>query len=217
MGLCARREDRLTSLAAEIAEAGGEALALPCDVTDQASVLRAVVRLQEECGPVDVLINNAGIMPVSPLADCHVDDWVRMVDVNVKGPLFALAAVLPSMIERGAGHVVNVGSLAGRRPFPGGTVYSATKFAIRSLSAGIQLELSASHNIRVTDIEPGVVRTELMEHIRDPDVRERFTGAWADRAPLEASDVAEAIRFAVEAPPHVNVNELLIRPTHQAT
>lgn len=213
----ARRAERLEQLHKELQDSGAESIAFPADVTDAEAMEQAAAQAVSHWGAVDVLINNAGIMPVSPLAEVRLDDWRRMVDVNVMGPLNALAAVLPGMIERERGHIVNVGSLAGRRPFPGGTVYSATKFAVRSLSAGIQLELSASRGIRVTDIEPGVVRTELMDHIPNPEIRDRFTTAWEDREPLHPEDVAQAIRFALEAPGRVNVNELLIRPTHQTT
>ncbi|UCC26721.1 MAG: SDR family oxidoreductase, partial [Gemmatimonadales bacterium] len=171
----------------------------------------------EEAGRIDILVNNAGVMPLSPLAQLRSEDWARMVDVNVKGVLHGLAAVLPTMLERRRGHIVNVGSLAGRRPFPGGTVYSATKFAVRALTWGIQLELSASHGIRVTDIQPGVVETELMDHIPDPELRRSFEDGWASRRKLQASDVAGAVLFAVTAPEHVNVNEVLIRPTDQPT
>jgi NADP-dependent 3-hydroxy acid dehydrogenase YdfG len=128
-----------------------------------------------------------------------------------------VAAVLPAMLEWGRGHIVNIGSVAGRRPFLGGTVYSATKFAVRALTAGIQLELSASAGIRVTDVQPGVVETELLEHIPDPRRREDFEQAWRDRRALRSVDVAAAVLHAVTAPPHVNVNEILIRPTDQPT
>ena len=217
VGLLARRRERLDELGATIAEHGGDALALPCDVTDAGAVAAAAEALRDLYGPIDALINNAGVMPLSPIAAGRVEEWDRMVDVNVKGVLYGIAAVLPQMLEARSGHVVNVGSVAGRRPFPGGTVYSATKFAVRSISAGMQLELSSSSGIRVTDIQPGVVRTELMDHIADPGAREAFAERWGDRRPLEASDVAEAILYVLEAPEHVNVNELLLRPTDQPT
>ena len=217
VGLLARRRERLSAIQEEIRSAGGEALVFPADVTDREAVRDAADVLVDRFGRLDALVNNAGVMPLSPLSALRVEDWERMVDVNVKGVLFGLAAALPHMLAAGGGHIVNVGSVAGRRPFPTGTVYSATKYAVRSLSAGIHLELSASSGIRVTDIEPGVVRTELMDHIADPDTREAFAARWEGLRPLEASDVAEAIRFVLEAPSHVNVNELLVRPTDQAT
>ena len=146
-----------------------------------------------------------------------MDDWVRMVDVNVKGVLHGIAAVLPPMLQAGGGHIVNVGSLAGRRPFPGGAVYSATKFAVRSLTWGMQLELSAARGIRVTDVQPGVVDTELTDHIPDPALREGFQSGWSGRRKLRPGDVAAAVLFALTAPEHVNVNEILVRPTDQPT
>lgn len=215
--LGARRVDRLEALASRIRDAGGRALLRRTDVTVPDD-LQALVRLaRAEAGAVDILVNNAGVMPLSPLEQLRVEDWERMVDVNVKGVLFGIAAVLPVMLEQERGHIVNVGSLAGRRPFPGGTVYAATKFAVRALSAGIQLELSSARGIRVTDIQPGVVETELMDHIPDAEVGERFETTWATRRKLAAADVAGAVLYAVTAPPHVNVNEVLIRPTDQPT
>jgi NADP-dependent 3-hydroxy acid dehydrogenase YdfG len=140
-----------------------------------------------------------------------------MVDVNLKGVLYGIAASLPFMLKQGAGHVVNIGSVAGRRPFPGGSVYSATKFAVRSLTAGMQLELSASRGIRVTDVQPGGVETELVDHIDDAETRQRFDTTWAGKERLLAEDVAAAVVYAVTAPARVNVNEILIRPTDQTT
>ncbi len=140
-----------------------------------------------------------------------------MLDVNVRGALYCIAAVLPAMLEQGRGHILNVGSLAGRRPFPSGTIYSATKFAVRAVSAGLRAELSPTHNIRVTDLEPGVVDTELPEHIGDPAAREAFIQRWREKTKLTADDVARAIVFVVGQPEHVNVNEVLVRPTEQDT
>jgi hypothetical protein len=137
--------------------------------------------------------------------------------VNIKGVLFGIGAALPIMLREGRGHIVNIGSVAGRRPFPGGTVYSATKFALRALTAGIQLELSASSGIRVTDVQPGVVDTELADHIPDPAQRDAFLERWSKKRALRAADVAAAVMHAVTAPAHVNINEILIRPTDQPT
>jgi NADP-dependent 3-hydroxy acid dehydrogenase YdfG len=171
----------------------------------------------EAFGGVDILVNNAGIMPLSSLEALRVEEWEAMVDVNLKGVLFGVAAVLPFMLERGRGHIVNVGSVAGRRPFKTGAVYSATKFAVRALSAGIHLELSAQRGIRVTDIQPGVVDTELAGHIPDPEARETFHARWEGKRMLTPGDVAHAILYAVSAPDRVNVNEILVRPTDQPT
>ena len=217
VALAARRADRLEEVAARIRRDGGRALAVAADVADRDAVFTLVERAAAEFGPVDILVNNAGIMPTSPLGQIHLDDWLRMVDVNVKGVLHCIAAALPTMLERRRGHIVNVGSLAGRRPFPGGTVYAATKFAVRCLSAGMQLELSAAHGIRVTDIQPGVVATELVEHIPDLETRQGFIDRWRDKKPMDPEDVAAAILYAVTAPPHVNINEILMRPRDQPT
>lgn len=217
VSLAARRLDRLEELAREIEAKGGRALVVPTDVTDRDDVETLVQASIEELGPVDILVNNAGVMLLSPLDQLRIDDWVRMVDVNVKGVLYGIGAVLPGMLERGQGHIVNVGSVAGRRPFPAGTVYSATKFAVRALSAGLHLELSAKDKIRITDVQPGVVATELAEHIPDPATRDGFEERTANWRPLEAEDVAEAILYALTAPERVNVNEILVRPTDQPT
>jgi NADP-dependent 3-hydroxy acid dehydrogenase YdfG len=215
--LGARRADRLEAVVGAIRERGGSAEAGVTDVTMRADVEALATLALDRFGRIDTLVNNAGVMPLSPLEALRVDDWERMVDVNVKGVLFGVAAVLPTMLAQRSGHIVNVGSVAGRRPFPGGSVYSATKFAVRSLSWGMQLELSAAHGIRVTDIQPGMVDTELSDHIPDPRRREAFQADWEERRSLRPEDVARAVVFAVTSPPHVNVNEILLRPTDQPT
>lgn len=215
--LGARREERLAALVEEIEAGGGRARFRVTDVTDPRAVEALGSLAVEETGRLDIWVNNAGVMPLSPLEELRVRDWERMVDVNIKGVLYGLAACLPVMLARERGHIVNVGSVAGRRPFPGGTVYSATKFAVRSLTAGIQLELSAARGIRVTDVQPGVVDTELMDHIPGEERREDFEDRWAERRKLRPGDVAAAVRFAVTSPEHVNVNEILVRPTDQPT
>lgn len=217
VAVAARRRERLEALCDRIGEAGGEALAVPTDVAEREQVEALAQRVVDAWGRIDVLVNNAGLMPLSPIREGRVDDWDRMIDVNVKGVLYGIAAVLPVMLEQGSGHVVNVGSVAGRRPFPGGTVYAATKFAVRAVTAGMQLELSASEGIRVTDVQPGVVDTELPDHIPSDEMREGFEGRWDDRRRLEPDDVARAILYAVTTPDRVNVNEILIRPTDQPT
>ncbi|MBZ0114706.1 MAG: SDR family oxidoreductase, partial [Thermoanaerobaculia bacterium] len=162
-----------------------------------------------------ILINNAGIMPLSFVRNCHVDEWERMVDVNVKGVLFAIGAVLPGMLERKSGHIVNVSSVAGRRVFPSGAVYCGTKFAVTAISEGLRAELTASHGIRVTAIEPGAVATELTDTITDPEVETMFA-AYNQMKKLEAEDIARAILYAVVQPAHVNVSEVLVMPSAQS-
>ena len=215
--VAARRAERLAALVSDIEESGGTALAVPTDVTKRESVEALVRQTLDAFGRLDILVNNAGIMPLSLIRKLHVEEWDRMIDVNIKGVLYCIAACLPSMLDQGGGHIVNVASVAGRRPFPGGTIYSATKFAVRAISQGMHLELSPKDRIRVVDIEPGVVATELTDHITDEEIATRFETTWADKTRLRASDVSEAILFAVTQPDRVNVNEILVRPTDQET
>lgn len=211
----ARRLERLEDLARELTDAGSRALPLAADVTSLDDVRSVVDRTLDDFERIDILVNNAGIMHVAPLAEAKVEEWTRMVDVNIKGVLHFLSAVLPHMVERGSGHIVNVGSVAGRRPFPGGAAYAATKFAVRALSWGLHLELGHAHGIRVTDIQPGVVSTEILDG--DPDVASAWAEAWQERRALQPEDIARAIEFAVTSPDHVSVSEILVRPTDQPT
>lgn len=215
--LAARRVERLDALAADIEHHQGTALVAPTDVTDERSVQRLARTTLDAFGRIDILINNAGIMPLSPISKLKVEEWDRMIDVNIKGVLYCVAATLPTMLEQESGHIINVSSVAGRRPFPSGTVYSATKFAVRAISQGLRLELSPTKGIRVTDIEPGVVATELTHHITDNETANRFQEMWAEKTSLESIDIAETILFVLSLPDHVNVNEILVRPTDQPT
>lgn len=215
--LAARRVERLEVLAADIERREGAALVAPTDVTDERSVQRLARTALEAFGRIDILINNAGIMPLSPIAKLKVEEWDRMIDVNIKGVLYCVAATLPTMLKQRSGHIINVSSVAGRRPFPSGTVYSATKFAVRAISQGLRLELSPIEGIRVTDVEPGVVATELTHHITDNETANHFQEMWAEKTPLESIDIAETILFVLSRPDHVNVNEILVRPTDQPT
>ncbi len=215
--LAARRAERLEAVATRIEQNGGTALAVTTDVTDSKSVQGMARKARDAFGRIDILINNAGVMPLSPISKLKVDEWDRMIDVNIKGVLHCIAATLPSMLEQGSGHIVNVSSVAGRRPFPSGTIYSATKFAVRAISQGLRLELSPTEKIRVTDIEPGVVATELTQHITDRETADGFKAYWGDKRALDSEDVAETILFVLSLPDHVNVNEILVRPTDQPT
>lgn len=212
----ARRGDRLADLSKEIKDAGGRAIALECDVTNRAAVADAIETTVDTFGPVDVLVNNAGVMPLSFMDACDVDGWDRMIDVNIKGVLYGIAAVLPSMIERESGHIINVSSVAGRRVMPSASVYCATKHAVHALSEGLRSEV-ATKNIRVTVIAPGFVKTELQNSVTD----ERILKRWEERSaesgiePLTSEDIAASIAQAVETPAHVSINEVLIRPTRQ--
>ena len=211
----ARREDRLEELVSEINRKGGSAVSRAADVTESGAVLQAVSDTVAESGRIDILVNNAGIMRISDMTENNIEDWTAMVDVNIKGVLYFLSAVMPNMIQQGSGHIVNVGSVAGRRPFPGASVYAATKFAVRALSWGLHLELGAAHGIRVTDIQPGFVSTDLLA--KQPETLASWSEAWAERRTLEPEDVARSIVFAVTSPDHVSVSEILVRPTDQPT
>ena len=211
----ARRTDRLDTLVDEIISAGGSAAARAADVADLSSVRSVVDTTIKQAGQIDILVNNAGIMKISSITENDVEAWTTMVDVNIKGVLHFLSAVMPYMVDRGSGHIVSVGSVAGRRPFPGASVYAATKFAVRALSWGLHLELGHAHGIRVTDIQPGYVSTELLSD--QPETLVAWDEAWSGRRTLQAEDVARAVEFAVTSPDHVSVSELLVRPTDQPT
>ncbi|MHC4976721.1 MAG: SDR family oxidoreductase [Planctomycetota bacterium] len=212
----ARRADRLESLVERITAEGGSAIARECDVTDREQIAQAIEQARDRFGPVDALVNNAGVMPISHIDRLDVESWDRMIDINIKGVLYCAAAVIPEMIERQSGHIINVSSTAGRRVIPGGSIYCATKHAVHALSEGMRSELSA-HNIKVTIVAPGFTRTELQSHVTDDRILERWRAA-SERSkldPLESEDIAESIRFALETPPHVSYSELLVRPTRQ--
>ncbi|MDX1546403.1 MAG: SDR family oxidoreductase [Rhodothermales bacterium] len=214
--LAARREERLKQLQQEIEEQEGRALVVPTDVTDREAAQRLVDQTLEEYGRLDVLVNNAGVMPLSFVDKVKLDEWEWMVDVNVKGVLFCTAAALPAMLEAGRGHLVNISSVAGRRVFPGGAVYCATKFAVRAFSEGLRRELAPKHGIRVTNVEPGAVTTELPETITDEDIQRTMEKMQAMTF-LEPEDIAEAVHFAVVAPPRMDVAEVLVMPTDQGS
>ena len=213
--LAARRKERLDALKASIESDGGTALAVATDVTDREGVQALAQSTLDAYGRIDVLINNAGVMPLTLLHNMRTDDWYQTVDVNLYGVLHAVEAVLPTMIEQKGGHVVNVSSTAGRRVYPGGAVYSATKYAVRALSEGMRQELGPQFGIRVTCIEPGAVATELTDAIGDPDIRKGMEKMFASLTPLDARRIAEAIAYTVEAPEAATVAELLVLPTDQ--
>lgn len=216
VGLAARRADRLTQLVAEIEKAGGQAIALEMDVVDNASVTAGVSKLVEAFGTVDILFNNAGLMPLSDIDALKTDEWHRMVDVNIKGVLNTTAAVLPHMIGRKSGHIVNTSSIAGRKVFAGLSVYCATKHAITALSDGMRIELSKKHNIRVTCVQPGAVETELYDQISDPAARQQMDDLKTQMEFLKAEDIAETVLFALQSPRHMDIAEVFVMPTQQA-
>lgn len=205
--LGARRTDRLETLVAEIAGAGGTARFRSLDVTDPADMEAFVAFAEAEFGAVDVLVNNAGVMPLSPLSSLKVDEWNWMIDVNIRGVLHGIAAVLPRMEARGHGQIINVSSIGGFVVQPTAAVYAATKFAVRAISEGLRKE---SDKIRCTCIYPGVVTSELADTISDPVARERMQ-AYRKLA-IEPDAIGRAIQFAIEQPADVDVNELVVRP-----
>ncbi|HKZ61039.1 MAG TPA: SDR family oxidoreductase [Nitrososphaera sp.] len=210
----ARRADRLESLQSEIANSGGEILIHKLDVTKKNECDTFVDVVVKKWDAVDILVNNAGLMPLSFFKSLKVEEWDRMIDVNIKGVLYCTAAVITHMLAKKSGHIVNISSVAGRVVFPAGSVYCATKHAVVALSEGLRQEFSQRSNIRVTCIEPGVVATELTNTITDKAL-EKFVESTRQMEALQAEDIANAILFAVESPSHMNVNEILIRPTTQ--
>ncbi len=207
----ARRKDRLDQLVSDIEASGGKAIAVEADVTSLDDMQRAANTAKDTFGKLDVWVNNAGVMPLSPVEMNRIDEWTWMVDVNIKGVLNGVAAAQPLMRERGSGHFVNVSSVAGHLVFPGAAVYCATKFAVRALSEGIRMESDGS--IRVTNISPGAIKTELADHIAVPEIKEGVK-QFTDIA-IDADAIAEAIHYAVAQPADVDVNEMIIRPSKQ--
>jgi NADP-dependent 3-hydroxy acid dehydrogenase YdfG len=209
--LGARRADRLEAIAADIRKNKGEADLQVIDVSKREDLTSFVKKAQDRFGRLDVLISNAGLMPLSPLDDLKVDEWDRMIDVNIKGVLYGIAAALPVFRKQGSGHFINVSSVAGHRVAPTGAVYSGTKFAVRAISEGLRQE--AGDKIRVTIISLGAVESELAETISNPDVKKRILDYRAMAMPAEA--IASAMAYAIGQPSNVDVNEILIRPTAQ--
>jgi NADP-dependent 3-hydroxy acid dehydrogenase YdfG len=209
----ARRIDRLQTLAEELAGGGGKALAVATDVTQRDQVNRLVDAAVQAYGRIDVMINNAGLMPHSPLERLKVDDWDRTIDVNIKGVLYGIAAALPYMKEQKSGHIINVSSVAGHKVGPGSAVYAATKHAVRALSEGLRQEVKP-YSIRTTVISPGAVATELPNSITEPDVAENIHKFYETYA-IPADSFARAVAFAMSQPEDVDVNEILFRPTRQ--
>jgi NADP-dependent 3-hydroxy acid dehydrogenase YdfG len=211
--LGARRVERLKSLADELTAKGGKALAVATDVTHCDQVKKLVDAAVQKFGRIDVMINNAGLMPHSPLERLKIDDWNRTIDVNIKGVLYGIAAALPYMKQQKAGHIINVSSVAGHKVTPNGAVYCATKHAVRVISEGLRTEVKP-YNIRTTIISPGAVATELPDSITEPDIAERVNKFYKDVA-IPADSFARAVVFAMSQPDDVDVNEILFRPTRQ--
>ena len=211
--LGARRTDRIESLAAALSASRGKALAITTDVTHCDQVKRLVDAGAQTYGRIDVMINNAGLMPQAPLDRLKIDEWERMIDVNIKGVLYGIAAALPHMKRQKAGHFINVSSVAGHKVGQGFAVYAATKYAVRALSEGVRQEVKP-YNIRTTVISPGAVATELPNTATDPDSADRVRKFYADVA-IPADSFARAAAFAISQPEEVDINEILFRPTRQ--
>lgn len=214
LALAARRTERIEGLAEKITNNGGEALAVTTDVTEHEQVQALVDDAVEAFGRVDVMLNNAGLMPLSPLERLNVNEWDQMIDVNVKGILYGIAAALPYMQEQASGHIINVSSVAGHVVSPGSAVYAATKHAVRALSEGLRQEVK-EYGLRTTVISPGAVDTELPESVSEEDVAEGVHALYDEHA-VPADSFARAVAFAIEQPEEVDINEILYRPTSQA-
>lgn len=210
--LGARRVDRLQALADELTGNGGNTLAIPTDVIHCDQVKRLVDTAVQKYGRIDVIINNAGLMPQAPLDRLKIDEWDKTIDVNIKGVLYGIAAALPYMQQQKSGHIINVSSVAGHKVGPGFAVYAATKHAVRALSEGLRQEVKP-YNIRTTVISPGAVATELPNSTTEPDTAEKVRKAYENAIP--ADSFARAVAFAMSQPEEVDVNEILFRPTSQ--
>ncbi|MDH0099600.1 SDR family oxidoreductase [Ectopseudomonas hydrolytica] len=210
--LAARRKERLEQLVGELIAAGGEAVAYQTDVTRADEVKALIQGALDTFGRVDVLVNNAGLMAIAPLSDVRVEEWERMIDINIKGVLYGIAAALPVFQQQNAGHFINIASVAGIKVFsPGGTVYSGTKFAVRAISEGLRHEVGGS--IRTTTIEPGAVDSELKFGSSHQQSRDFVVDFYKQAIPAES--VARAIAYAIEQPADVDINEIVLRPTVQ--
>jgi len=210
--LGARGLNRLEALARRIEATGGEVAYAQTDVRRREELTSLVSLALDRYGQLDVLINNAGIMPVSPLDDLRVEDWENMIDINIKGVLYGIAAALPVFRKQGFGHFVNTASTAGHKTVPNQSVYSATKFAVRAISEGLRME--AGEKLRVTIISPGFVNTNFAEGVTNPEVKTQLENA-RDKFALPPEAIAGAIVFAIEQPSDVDVNEIIVRPTAQ--
>lgn len=210
--LGARRKDKLDAVAQDIQEAGGKATVVVTDVTKKADVDALIKKAVDEYGRVDVLVNNAGLMSIAPLSETKTDEWDKMIDINIKGVLYGIAAALPEFEKQGAGHFINISSVAGIKVFsPGGTVYSGTKFAVRAITEGLRHEVG--EKIRTTTISPGAVDSELKygsSHKESSDFVKDFY-----QIAIPADSVARAIAYAIEQPADVDINEIVLRPSIQ--
>ncbi len=212
--LTARSEDKLKELAQKIENENGTALVVTADVTKSDEFKNVVKKTKSEFGTVNILVNNAGLMPLSYIEKFKTEEWNTMVDVNIKGVLNGVQAVLPTLIDNKGGHIINISSTAAYKYFPGGAVYCATKAAVQMFSEGLRKEISAKHGINVTSIEPGAVDTALFETITDEDIKEELKD-MKKMTTLQAEDIANAIFYAVNQPSRANINNIHILPSEQ--
>jgi len=212
--LCARSEGKLEDLKEKIQNDGGSAMVAKMDVTNKNDWEKTVQKAKETYGSLHVIVNNAGLMPLSYVDKLKTDEWEQMVDVNLKGVLNGVAAVLPTFIENEDGHIVNISSSAAHNYFPGGAVYCATKSAVKMFSEGLRQELAPKYGINVSSIEPGAVDTNLFETITDSDIKEKMS-LMEDMTTLQPEDIAEAIYYTVSSADRVNVNDVYVMPTEQ--
>ena len=212
--LTARREEKLEKLKDEIERNGGKALVVTGDVTKKEDFEKVVSKTLEEYKTINGIINNAGLMPISYIKNLKTDEWETMVDVNIKGVLNGVAAILPTLIKNKGGHIVNISSTAAYKYFPGGAVYCATKAAVKMFSEGLRQELAPKYGINVTSIEPGAVSTELLDTITDKEILEKMS-AMKDMTTLESEDIANTIYYAITQPERVNINDVYIMPSEQ--
>src|SRR5262245_53774616 len=211
--LGARRKDRLDAVVKEISAAGGKAISFAVDVMKRAEMAALIKGAVDNCGRVDVIVNNAGIMPIAPIHALKVEEWDRQIDVNIKGVLYGVAAALPQMQKQKSGHIINLASVFGIKVFaPGATVYCATKSAVRALTEGLRMELH-SQNIRCTMVSPGAVATELPESSSEEATRKNLREFY--KMAIPADSIARAIAYAIEQPAEVEIDEMVIRPTAQ--
>ena len=210
----ARRVEKLETLKNEVQKYGGEIIVKKLDVTKKEDCDSFIDLVTKTWNHIDILINNAGIMPLSFFKNLKISEWDQMIDVNLKGVLYCTAAVIPFMITKKSGHIVNISSVAGRIVFPAGSVYCATKHAVTAFSEGLRQELSQRYNIKVTCIEPGVVSTELPNTITDKSL-ESFVESVKEMESLNAEDIANAIIYSLDSPQYLNINEILLRPLSQ--
>ena len=212
--LTARSEDKLNELKEEIEKKGGQVLVVVADVTKKEDFENIVEQAIKKFNKIHVLINNAGLMPLSYVEKFKTDEWNKMIDVNIKGVLNGIASVLPHLIENKEGHIINISSTAAYNYFPGGAVYCATKSAVKMFSEGLRKEISPKYGINVTSIEPGAVDTSLFETITDEDIKKEMK-KMKEMTTLEAEDIADAIYYALSQPKRVNINDVHILPSEQ--